>query len=136
MGPCWTGRAAICAAVAEEVGTVMAASGQITSGYGAALLIGVLLLLTFVATTTAAIMHAYRARRTKTKQTKHQPTDGLSDLLPSGMGASLWRCQALITEALIVRQRLSGDIDAETYQARMNALAHQAISERRPQRNA
>ncbi|GAB4964140.1 hypothetical protein MAHJHV55_29590 [Mycobacterium avium subsp. hominissuis] len=111
----------------------MAASGQITSGYWAALLIGVLLLLTFVATTTAGIMHAYRASR---NETADQPTDGLSDLSPSGMGASLWRCQALITEALIVRQRLSGEIDPETYQARMNALARQAISERRPQRNA
>jgi hypothetical protein len=111
----------------------MAASGQITSGYGAALLIGVLLLLTFVATTTGEIMRAYRARG---NETAHQPTDGLSDLLPSGMGPSLWRCQALIAEALIVRQRLSGDIDAETYQVRMNALTHQAISERRPQRNA
>ena len=132
MGSCWTGRAVICAAVAGEVGTVMAASGQITSGHWAALLIGVLLLLTFAATTTAGIMHAYRARG---NETAHQPEDRLSDLLPSGMGPSLWRCQALITEALIVRQRLSGDIDAETYQARMNALARQSISERRPQRN-
>lgn len=111
----------------------MAASGQITSGYWAAVLIGVLLLLTFVSTTAAAIMHAYRACR---RGTAHQPADGLSDLLQSGMGASLWRCQALITEAFIVRQRLSGEIDAETYQARMNALARQAISVRRPQHNA
>jgi hypothetical protein len=111
----------------------MAASGQITSGNGAALLIGVLLLLAFVATTTARIMHAYRARG---NETADQPEDGLSDLLPSGTGPSLRRCQALITEALIVRQRLSGEIDAETYQVRMNALARQAISERRPRRNA
>ena len=133
MGGCWTGRAAACAAVAEEVSTVMAASGQVTSGHWAAVLIGVLLLVTFIATTTAGIMHVYRARR---NETAHQPTDGLSDLLPSDMGASLWRCQALIAEAIIVRQRLSGEIDAETYQARMNELARQAISERRPQRNA
>ncbi len=111
MGLCWTRRTAIWAAVTEEVGTVMAASGQVKSGYWAAVLMGVLLLLTFVVTTTAGIMHAYRARG---NETAHQPTDGLSDLSPSGMGASLWRCQALITEALIIRQRLSGDIDAET----------------------
>jgi len=133
VGSCWIGRAAICAAVAEEVGTVMAASGQTTSGYWAALLIGVLLLLIFVATTTGDVVHAYRARR---NETPHQRTDGLPDLPASGMGASLLRCQALITEALIVRQRLSGEIDAETYRARMNALPCQAISERRPQRNA
>ena len=111
----------------------MAASGHTTSGHWAALLIGVLLLLTLVATTTARIMHAYRARG---NETAHQLPDGLSDLLPSGAGPSLWRCQALISEALIVRQRLSGEIDAETYQARMNALARQAITVRRPQRNA
>jgi hypothetical protein len=52
------------------------------------------------------------------------------------MGASLRRCWALIAEALVVRQRLSGEIDAETYQARMNDLARDAIPARRPQRNA
>ena len=133
MGSCWIGRAAICAAVAEEVGTVMAASGQTTSGYWAALLIGVLLLLIFVATTTGDVVHAYRARR---NETPHQRTDGLPDLPASGMGASLWRCQALITEALIVRQLLSGEIDAETYQIRMTELARQSTPVRRPQRNA
>jgi hypothetical protein len=51
------------------------------------------------------------------------------------MGASLWRCRALIAEAVIVRQRLSGEIDAETYQIRMNELARLAISDRRPERN-
>lgn len=105
----------------------MASSGQVTSGYWAAVLMGMVLLLTFVATTTA------RARRSETAP---QPSDGLSDLLPSGMGASLWRCQALIAEAVVVRQRLSGEIDAETYQIRMNELARQAISDRRSQPNA
>jgi hypothetical protein len=110
----------------------MAGSGQVTSGYWAAVLIGVVLVLIFVATTTAGMMHVYRARHTEPAL---QPTDGLSDLLPSGTGASLWRCQALIAEAVIVRQRLSGEIDAETYQIRMNDVARQANSERRPQPN-
>jgi hypothetical protein len=105
MGSCWTGRTVMCAAVTEEVGTVMAASGQSMSGYWAAVVIGVLLLLTFVATTTAGIMHVCRARRNKRA---HQPSDGFSDLVALGMGVSLWRCQALIAEAVIVRQRLSG----------------------------
>jgi hypothetical protein len=111
----------------------MATSGQVTSGHWAALLIGVVLLVTFVATTTAAIMRAYRARR---DETALQSTDGISHLAAVGMGASLWRCQALIAEAIVVRQRLSGEIDAETYQIRMNELARQATSEHRPQRNA
>ncbi|WP_156685589.1 hypothetical protein [Mycobacterium sp. Marseille-P9652] len=110
----------------------MAASGHTTSGYGAALLIGVLLLLALVASTTARIMHAYRARG---NETADELPDRLSDQLPSDMGPSLWRCQALIAEAIIIRQRLSGEIDAETYQTRMNALACQASSARRPQRN-
>ena len=111
----------------------MAAYGQITSGYWPAMLMGVVLLLIFVATTTAALMRGYRHRR---KETAPQPTAGLSEPLPSDMDASLWRCWALIAEALIVRQRLSGEIDAETYRARMNDLARQAIPERHPQRNA
>ena len=111
----------------------MAASGQMTNGHWAALLIGVVLLVIFVATTTAAIMRAYRARR---DQTALRSADGISELVPVGMGASLWRCQALIAEAIVVRQRLSGDIDAETYQNRMNELARQATPERRSQRNA
>ena len=110
----------------------MAGYGQITSGYWPAVLIGVVLLLTFVATTTAGIIHAYRARR---HETADQPNDGLSDLLQSGMGASLWRCRALLEEAVIVRLRLSGEIDAETYRARMNDLARRAFAERGPQRS-
>ncbi len=111
----------------------MAAPGQVTSGYWAAVLIGVVLLVTFIATTTTGIMRVYRARH---NETGLQPTGGLSDLLPSRKGASLRRCQALIAEAVIVRQRLPEEIDAETYRVRMNELAHLAISERRPQPNA
>jgi hypothetical protein len=111
----------------------MAAPRQFTSGHWAALLIGVVLLLIFVATAAAAIMRVYRVRR---DEAAFRSTDGLSDLAPWGVGASLWRCQALIGEAIVVRQRLSGQIDAETYQIRMNELARQAIPERRPQRNA
>ena len=111
----------------------MAVAGQVTSGYWAAVLIGVVLLFTFIAATAAGTMRVYRARHIETAP---PPADGLSDLLPSGMGVSLWRCQTLIAEALIVRQRLSGEIDVETYQIRMTELARQANSERRPQRNA
>ena len=108
----------------------MAAYGQITSGYWPAMLIGVVLLLTFAAT--EAVMRSYRPRR---KEAAPEPTVQLSDPLPSDMSASLWRCRALIEEALIVRQRLSGKIDAETYQAHMNDLARQTVPERPPQRN-
>jgi hypothetical protein len=93
----------------------------------------ILLSLIFVATTAVAIMRSYRPRRT---ETQIEPTAGLSDPLSSDMGASLWRCRALITEALIVGQRLSGEIDAETYQYRMKDVAEQAVPDRRPRHNA
>ncbi|OBH06140.1 hypothetical protein [Mycobacterium sp. E1747] len=111
----------------------MAVSGQVTGGHWAALLIGVVLLFTFLATTAAGLMRVHRGRRIETTPPS---TDGPPDPLPSTMGASLWRCQAMIAEAVIVRQRLSGQIDAETYRFRMNALALQFNSERSPQRNA
>ncbi|OJZ76221.1 hypothetical protein BRW65_02005 [Mycobacterium paraffinicum] len=111
----------------------MAVSGQIASGHWAAFLIGVALLLTLLATTAAGLMRVHRARRSATTS---PPTERAPDPLPSTMGASLWRCQALIAEAVVARQRLSGQIDAETYRIRMNELARQFNSERRPQRNA
>jgi hypothetical protein len=111
----------------------MAASGQITSGYWAALLIGVLLLVTFVAIASAGIMHVFRACRNKTAR---RPTDGLSDLAPLDVGPSLWRCQALSAEAITVRQLLSAGIDAEAYQLRTSELAWQAVCESRPGHNA
>ena len=109
----------------------MATYGQITSCYGPAMLIGGVLLLTLV-TTIAAVMREYRLRG---KEAAPEPTASLS---PIAVGHD---CEPLAVsevdrEALIVRQRLSGKIDAETYQARMNDLARQAILERRPQRNA
>jgi hypothetical protein len=111
----------------------MAAYGQITSGYWPAMLIGVVLLLTFVATTTAAVTRGYRRRR---EETAPKRTVGLFGPLPLDMGASLWRCGVLLEEAVIVRQRLSGTIDAETYQARMSDLARQVAPEGHSQRNA
>lgn len=110
----------------------MARYGQITSGYWPTVLIGVVLLLTLVATTIGAIVRGCRPRR---KETAPEPTAWLSDPLPSGMGPSLWRCRALLEEAVTVRLLLSGAIDAETYRARMNGLARQSITEPRPQRS-
>ncbi len=110
----------------------MVGSGQMPSGNWVAVLIGVALLITFIATTITRFGRAYAARH---HQTGLQHADELSDLLPSRTDASLWRCRALIVEALVVRARLSGEIDAQTYQIRMNELARQDIFQRRPQRN-
>jgi hypothetical protein len=108
----------------------MTASERITSGYLPATLIGFAPLVVSIVMTTAAIMS--RGRR---NQTKRHFTAPLSDPVPSGMGASLSRCRVLIAEAVIVRQRLSGDIDAATYRASMSDLAWEAVLERHPQRN-
>ena len=97
------------------------------------MLIGVVLLVIFVAATGAAIVRVYRAR---IDETALQSSNGISDVVRSAAGPSLWRCQALIAEAIVVRQRLAGQIDAETYQIRMNELARQATSEHGRKRNA
>ncbi len=82
----------------------MPASGQVTSGSWAATLLGVLLLVTFVANTTWASMRRFRPRR----EAAPRPAARLYDLAAPAHDASLWRCRLLIAEALIVRQRLSG----------------------------
>ena len=107
--------------------------GRVTSGYWIAVVIGAVELVILIAYTTAAVRRGARRR------------GGVSTLLSVlrrrddqawGAGDPPPRCWALIAEAIIVRERLSGEIDAETYRTRMNDLARQAIPERRPQRNA
>ncbi|POX83768.1 hypothetical protein [Mycobacterium kansasii] len=105
----------------------MVASGQITGGNWPATLVGLVLLTTFVATMIRPIKCKYRRHR---DETLRHDTVGLSGLLVSDRDTSLWRCRGLTAEALIVRQRLSGDIDAEAYRARMNDLARKAARER------
>ena len=55
---------------------------------------------------------------------------------PSDVDMPVERCRGLIAEALTIRERMSGQIDAETYQARMKDLAWQASREGRAHRNA
>lgn len=109
----------------------MAATEQMASGYWFATMIGGLVLAAFCATVVAEIRRAYRRHRNGTLRLDSVK---LAGFLVSDNGGRLWRHQILIREALIVRQRLSGAIDTETYQARMNDLVRQTISERRPQR--
>jgi len=79
----------------------MAAYGEVTSGRWLAVVIGAVLLLILMVATVAAALRARRRRHDATPVT---------------------RCWGLIAEALVVRQRVSGQIDAATYQARMNDL--------------
>ena len=107
--------------------------GQITSGYWLAVVIGTVGLLILIMCTIAAVRHEVRRRRDATTllSVLRRPDE------PAGeAGDPPLRCWALIAEAIIVRERLLGEIDAETYRTRMNDLARQAIPERRPQHNA
>lgn len=79
----------------------MAAYGEATTGRWLAVVIGAVLLLILIVATVAA---ALRARRRRHDATAVAP------------------CWGLIAEALVVRQRVSGQIDAATYQTRMNDL--------------
>lgn len=75
--------------------------GEVTSGGWLAVLVGAVSVLILIAAIVAAALRA-RSRR-------HDAT-------------AVARCWGLIAEALVIRQRVSGQIDAATYQARMNDL--------------
>ena len=112
----------------------MEAYGQVTTGYWPAVLTGAaVLLLTLIVTTTAAAM---RRRRPHRKHTAVEPAVRPFGAPPSDVDMPVERCRGLIAEALTIRERMSGQIDAETYQARMKDLAWQASREGRAHRNA
>ncbi|MFD8495805.1 hypothetical protein [Amycolatopsis sp. NPDC059657] len=97
---------------------VMAAYGQVTTGYWPAVVIGMVLLVILIATTSVTVRRARRRRRATSAAPAAPPTTATSDA-----DAPYPRCRALIAEALIVRERVSGQIDAATYQARMKDVA-------------
>ena len=107
--------------------------GQVTSGYWPAVVIGTVELLILIIYTTVAVRHEVRRRRDASTllSVLRRP-----DELAGEAGDPPLRCWVLIAEAIIVRERLSGEIDAETYRMRMTDVARQAIPERRRQRNA
>jgi hypothetical protein len=115
------------------VSVVTLGYGHVTSGYWPAVVIGTVELLVLIMYTTATVRNEVRRRRgaNTVLSVLRRPDE------PAGEAADPpLRCWALIAEAIIVRERLSGQIDAETYQIRMNELARQATSECRPLRNS
>jgi hypothetical protein len=110
------------------VSTVTAAYGQASTGYWPGVVIGTVMVLIAAADLIVAIGRARRRRRDATQPaaaTRRSPES-----------SSIVRCRRLIAEVMIVRQRVSGHIDAETYQARMTELAREAVSERDRDGNA
>jgi hypothetical protein len=99
-----------------------AAYGQASTGYWPGAVIGTMLVLVAAADLIVAIGRARRRRRSVAQPaaaTRRPPES-----------SPIVRCRRLIAEAMIVRQRVSGQIDAETYQARMTVLAREAVCER------
>ena len=117
----------------EAVSTVAEAHGQVTTGYWPAAFIGAVLLLTLIVTTTRAVI---RRRWPRYKRVAVEPAVRPLGAPPSNGDVPLERCCGLIAEALIVRERMSGQIDAETYRAHMNDLAREPPREGRAHRNA
>src|SRR5262249_57283975 len=114
-------------------GTVAGAYGQVTTGYWPAAFIGAVLLLTLVVTTTKAVI---RRRWPRYKPAAVEAAVRPLGAPPSNADVPIERCRGLIAEALIVRERMSGQIDAETYRARMKDLAREPLREGRAHRTA
>lgn len=99
---------------------MLAAYGQVTTGYWPAVVIGAALLLALIMTTVAAARRARRRSHGAETPASTVPRTGDQE---QDAEVPHPRCKALITEALIVRERVFGQIDAATYQARMKDLA-------------
>ena len=93
------------------------------TGHGPDLVIGAALLLVGIADLIVAVKNAVkRARRRRSSAVVHAAAVQSCGEPTHEMSSPLVRCRGLIAEALIVRDRLSGQIDAATYQQRMKDL--------------
>ena len=97
----------------------MAAYGDITTDAWAAIVIGAVVLVMLIAMTIAAVRRWRRSRHNLARRPQAPPTCREPHHLD---GLPFWRCHDLIAEALIVHERVTGHIDAATYQARMSGL--------------
>ncbi len=96
---------------------MIAAYGQATSGSWGALAIGVMGLVVVILMVTATV-----ARRRHHHSTAKETAVDSSTQPTYPPNHPVVRIRLLIEEAIIVRERLSGHIDAATYQERMHDL--------------
>lgn len=92
---------------------------DVTTDAWAAIVIGAVELVVLAMIGIATVMRWRRSRHDATALSQAPPTcrePHHEDGIP------YWRCHDLIAEALIVRERVAGHIDAATYQARMSEL--------------
>jgi hypothetical protein len=109
---------------------VIAAHGQIMSGYWAAVTIGAVQLLVLILLAATAVVRWRRHHSGSAKDT----AAGSSTWRDYPANHPVVRVRLLIEEAMIVRERLSGHIDTATYQQRMHELvsSHHSPSPRTP----
>lgn len=108
---------------------MIAEQGQVMSGYWAAVTIGAVGLFVVILTAVAAV-----ARRRRHTSTAQHTAARLSTWRDYPAHHPVVRVRPLIEEAMIVRERLSGQIDAATYRERMHGLvaSHQSPSPHTP----
>ena len=102
----------------------MAISGQMTfdAWFAVAMGAAALLIRTVGA---AATVKAHYLRRRRRGGSADVPCTAAQESESSHANSAIARSRSLFAEALIVRQRLSGHIDAATYHDRMTELARQ-----------
>lgn len=104
----------------SEVSKVASAYGQVANGHWVAMAIGVTELVIIIAIAVTSRRRELGRRHAVAALISDIPQSGES---PRRAGGPPRRCWGLIAEAVIARERMSGHIDAATYQARMSALA-------------
>jgi hypothetical protein len=101
---------------------VTATYGQVTTGGWLATTFGAVVILTVV--TMAAVRGLHHHRRSEViVSAKASPGKRPSARPAPSADVPSERIRDLILEAMIVRERVAGEIDAATYQARMKDLA-------------
>ena len=103
----------------NEVMNVASGYGQVAAGHWAAIAIAAAELVILFAVAVSNWRRGLRRRHTVAALIASVPQSGASPSHADGPPRRGW---ALIAEAVIARERMSGHIDAATYQARMSAL--------------
>lgn len=104
----------------------MATYRDVSAGHWPDLAMGALLLLVWVVMTVGSIRNWLRRQRRSPRPVASANRE--SNQPASESDVPYERCRGLIAEALIVRDRVSGQIDAATYQQRMEDLVSKGRS--------
>ncbi|MDP7725188.1 hypothetical protein [Mycobacterium sp. TY814] len=103
----------------SEVSKLATGYGQVASGHWVAVAIGATELAILIAMAVTSRRRELRRRHAVVALISANSQPGQ---MPEQADGPPRRCWGLIAEAVIARERMSGHIDAATYQARMSAL--------------